>query len=112
MQHRWIVGLSVSVVGLGCNQLGTAACDETVAARVVGEALDAGITFFDTSDEYGRDYANPADISGWGRSEEILGRTLRNHRDAVLEPPSWRRDNRHTWTGDGGRALAAESRRL
>ena len=84
MLHRQIGSLSVSVVGLGCNQLGTAACDETVAKRVVREALDAGITFFDTSDEYGHDYADPTNISGWGRSEEILGGTLQSHRDKVV----------------------------
>jgi aryl-alcohol dehydrogenase-like predicted oxidoreductase len=84
MEHRRVGGLSVSVVGLGCNQLGTAACDEAVAEGVVHEALDAGITYFDTSDEYGRDYADPSNAGGWGRSEEILGRTLRDHRDEVV----------------------------
>jgi aryl-alcohol dehydrogenase-like predicted oxidoreductase len=54
------------------------------AERVVAEAFEAGITFFDTSDEYGRDYANPSDVTGWGRSEEILGRALRPHRDDVV----------------------------
>src|SRR5438105_1027598 len=70
MEQRTIGSLSVSVVGMGCNQLGTKACDETASLQVVGEALDNGITLFDTSDEYGRDYANPADLSGWGRPGE------------------------------------------
>jgi aryl-alcohol dehydrogenase-like predicted oxidoreductase len=84
MEHRALGELSVSVIGLGCNQLGTAACDEATGEKIVNEALDAGITFFDTSDEYGRDYAQPTDPTGWGRSEEILGRALRSHRDDVV----------------------------
>ncbi len=84
MEQRTIGSLSVSVVGMGCNQLGTKACDETVSLQVVGEALDNGITLFDTSDEYGRDYANPADLSGWGRSEELLGQALAGRRDEAV----------------------------
>jgi aryl-alcohol dehydrogenase-like predicted oxidoreductase len=84
MEERSIGSLSVSVVGLGCNQIGTKACDGADADRVVHEAVDAGITFFDTSDEYGRDYMNPGDLAGWGRSEEVLGRALRHCRDAVV----------------------------
>jgi aryl-alcohol dehydrogenase-like predicted oxidoreductase len=80
MEYRKLGSLKVSVVGMGCNQLGTAACEPAMAERVVAEALDAGIAFFDTSDEYGRDYLNPADTRGWGRSEEILGRVLGNNR--------------------------------
>ena len=84
MEHRALGQLSVSVIGLGCNQFGTAACDETTSRTVVAEALDAGITFFDTADEYGRNYADPTDPAGWGRSEEILGRALQGHRDEVV----------------------------
>jgi aryl-alcohol dehydrogenase-like predicted oxidoreductase len=84
MEPRTIGSLSVSVVGLGCNQLGTSACDEATSSKVVADALEAGITFFDTSDEYGRSYADPSDLSGWGRSEELLGRALAGHRDDVV----------------------------
>jgi aryl-alcohol dehydrogenase-like predicted oxidoreductase len=84
MEQRTVGNLSVSVVGLGCNQLGTPACDAATSERVVHEALDAGITLFDTSDEYGRDYSNPASEEGWGRSEELLGKALRAHRDQVV----------------------------
>lgn len=84
MEHRRIGALTVPVVGLGCNQLGTAACDAATAERIVGEAIDAGVTLFDTSDEYGRDYAHPEDLSGWGRTEEILGRALKGRRDKVI----------------------------
>jgi aryl-alcohol dehydrogenase-like predicted oxidoreductase len=84
MEHRTIGRLSASVVGLGCNQFGTAACDEATSATVVGEALDAGITFFDVADEYGQNYADPSDPRGWGRSEEILGKALKGHRHEVV----------------------------
>ena len=71
----------MSVVGLGCNQLGTKSCNAATADQIVHEALDAGITYFDTSDEYGRDYADPSNGEGWGRSEELLGKALGTRRE-------------------------------
>ncbi len=65
-------GLQVSVLGLGCNNFGSRV-DEDVARAVVRASLDAGVTFFDTSDSYGE-----------GRSEEYLGRALGGHRDGVV----------------------------
>jgi len=82
VQHRSIKGLSVSVVGMGCNQLGVA-CDEQGAAALVNEAIDAGITYFDIADEYGRRYFDPTDPS-WGVAEEYLGKALRGKRDRVV----------------------------
>jgi hypothetical protein len=69
---------------LGTNQLGTAACDEASSTRIVNEAIDAGITYFDTADEYGRNYHDPNDPRGWGRCEEYLGRALGARRDDVV----------------------------
>jgi aryl-alcohol dehydrogenase-like predicted oxidoreductase len=83
MELRQIGQLSVSVVGVGCNQFGTSA-DESTTARVVHEAIDAGINYFDTADEYGRNYADPKDPKGWGLSEELLGKALRGRRDQVV----------------------------
>ncbi len=71
-------------MGLGCNQFGTAACDEDASVQVIGEALDGGVTFLDTADEYGSNYFDPNDPAGWGRSEEILGRALKGRRDEVV----------------------------
>ena len=71
-------GLVVSAVGLGCNNLGRPGTDtesQDGTDRVVGAALDAGITFFDVSDTYG---ARP------GLAEERLGAALRHHRDQVV----------------------------
>jgi len=69
---RRIGSLDVSAVGLGCNNFGTR-LDYYATASVVEAALEAGITFFDTADIYGR-----------GRSEEYLGSALGARRDRVV----------------------------
>ncbi len=66
-------GLTVSVVGLGCNNFGVR-CDADQSEKVINAALDNGITFFDTADIYG----------GRGGSETILGNVLRHRRDQVI----------------------------
>ncbi|HWL42028.1 MAG TPA: aldo/keto reductase [Ilumatobacter sp.] len=71
-------GLVVSVVGLGCNNLGRKGAQtesQTGVDAVVHAALDAGMTLFDTADTYG---AAP------GLSEELLGRALGTRRDDVV----------------------------
>ena len=71
-------GLAVSVVGLGCNNLGRrGAVTETQEGTdaVVHAALDAGVTLFDVADTYG---AEP------GLSETMLGRALGRRRDEVV----------------------------
>ena len=65
-------GLMVSTIGLGTNAFG-ARIDAEQTQRVVDAALDAGITFFDTSDTY-----------GVGASEELLGRSLGKRREDVV----------------------------
>lgn len=66
-------GLSVSVVGLGCNNFGMA-CDLEASRAVVHNALDSGITLFDTADVYG----------GNGGSETILGQVLGDRRKDIV----------------------------
>lgn len=80
MEFRSIGPLSVSVVGLGCNNFGRK-LDSRASAAVVSAALDAGVTFFDTADIYG--YGDH-DFSGTGRSEEFLGAALAGRRDDVV----------------------------
>jgi aryl-alcohol dehydrogenase-like predicted oxidoreductase len=63
-------GLSVSVVGLGCNNFGRR-IDLGQTKAVVRAALDAGVTMFDTSDTY-------------GESEDFLGKTLGKERDDIV----------------------------
>ena len=70
--------LRVSAVGLGCTSFGDrvwheAALDEAASAAIVHEALDQGITLFDTAESYGK-----------GLSEEYLGRALGARRSDVI----------------------------
>ena len=68
-------GRQVSIVGLGCWQLGGdwGHVDEADAMGVLHAAVDAGVTFFDTADVYGD-----------GRSEILIGRLLAERSDAAL----------------------------
>jgi aryl-alcohol dehydrogenase-like predicted oxidoreductase len=79
MEQRSIGALSVSSVGLGCNNFGRK-LDEDASASVVHAALDAGINFFDTADVYG--YGDHS-YSGTGKSEEFLGAALGTRRAEV-----------------------------
>ncbi len=72
MERRSVGSLSVTVVGIGCNNFGSR-IDEKRTEEVIGAAFDAGINFFDTADMY----AN-------GRSEELLGRFLGRRRPEVV----------------------------
>jgi aryl-alcohol dehydrogenase-like predicted oxidoreductase len=108
-------GLSVPVIGLGCNNLGrTGTASETSegARALVDAAVDAGVTFFDTADSYG---ARP------GLSEELLGAALRGRRDDVLVATKFGLDVRGVNGADFGargsrryivRAAEASLRRL
>lgn len=74
MRQRTFPGtdLSVSVVGLGCNNFGSRA-DARTTQLVVDAAIDQGITLFDTAESYGA-----------GESERLLGRSLKGRRDQVV----------------------------
>ena len=71
-ETRALGSLKVSVIGLGCNNFGKP-LDQGATRRVVDEALDSGINFFDTADVYGET-----------RSEEFLGRALGARRKTVV----------------------------
>jgi aryl-alcohol dehydrogenase-like predicted oxidoreductase len=58
---------------VGCNQFGPSA-DQEATTRIVRTALDLGVNFFDTADEYGPE----------GLSEEYLGRALKGRRDDAV----------------------------
>ena len=72
METRSLGSLSVSVVGLGCNNFGLR-LDQAGTDEVVAAALDTGINFFDTADVYGKT-----------QSEELLGRALGAGRQRVV----------------------------
>jgi aryl-alcohol dehydrogenase-like predicted oxidoreductase len=65
-------GLEVSAMGIGGYHLGSAE-SEAEATRIVIEALDAGVNFFDNAWEYHQ-----------GLSEERLGRALKGRRDRAV----------------------------
>ncbi|MGH3389056.1 MAG: aldo/keto reductase [Actinomadura sp.] len=108
-------GLVVSVVGLGCNNLGrpkTRTQTLEGGQAVVDAAIDAGITLFDVADSYG---GEP------GLSEEILGRCLAGRRDGVVIATKFGMDMRGANGADFGargsrryirRAVEASLRRL
>lgn len=73
METRRIGSLTVSLVGVGCNNFG-GRIDADATKAVVDAAIDAGVTLFDTADVYG----------GNGRSEELLGAALGAKRDDVI----------------------------
>lgn len=68
-------GRSVGVIGLGAWQLGAdwGQVSEDDALATLVAAIDAGVNFIDTADVYGD-----------GRSEQIIGRLLRERPDAGL----------------------------
>src|SRR6185436_1390486 len=74
MRHRLLgpTGVKVSCLSLGTMSFGGDA-DEATAGKLFARAREAGINFFDTANVYNE-----------GRSEEILGRLLRDCRDEVV----------------------------
>jgi aryl-alcohol dehydrogenase-like predicted oxidoreductase len=79
-------GLTVSELCLGTMMFGDwGNRDEHQCRRMVDTALEAGINFIDTADEY-----------AFGGSEEIVGRTVRGRRDQVVLATKF-----HHQMGDG-----------
>ncbi|MBV9825530.1 MAG: aldo/keto reductase [Alphaproteobacteria bacterium] len=70
-------GLRVSLIGLGCNNLG-GRIDLEASRKVVHRALDRGITFFDTADIYGNVHGH------LGGSESALGQILADRRKDIV----------------------------
>jgi aryl-alcohol dehydrogenase-like predicted oxidoreductase len=91
METRRIGSLDATVVGLGCNNFGMR-LDAGATAQVITAALDAGVTFFDTADSYGR-----------GRSEEYVGRALAGMRREVVIATKFGSD-----MGEGRRGARAD----
>ena len=66
-------GLSVSRLSMGCNRLGDPGVDPAQWPPIVQRALDLGITFFDSSENYNE-----------GRSEAILGEVTSTTKQSVV----------------------------
>lgn len=77
MDHRTLGQLSVSVVGLGCNNFG-GRIDAEQTQAVVDAAIDAGVDYFDTAESYGN-----------GASEELLGHAVGSRRAQVTIATKW-----------------------
>ncbi len=73
-KHLGRTGLVVSRIALGTMNFGELT-DEATSFRIMDEAIDAGINFFDTADVYGGPQS-PDMEKGFGTSEEIIGRWL------------------------------------
>jgi aryl-alcohol dehydrogenase-like predicted oxidoreductase len=68
------LGFGAMTFGSGSGPMGSVwKTPQDTADALVGRALDAGVTFFDTADAY-----------AGGQSEEILGKALRGKRDDVV----------------------------
>ena len=74
MEYRRLgnTGLKVSEVGLGGNNFGWWA-DEQTSVTVINHALDIGVNFIDTADVYDR-----------GHSEEFVGKAVKDKRSQVI----------------------------
>lgn len=80
MHYRLLGGLSVSAIGIGCMPMVTtgsilygAKGSDDVSVRTIHEAIDLGVTFFDTAEVYG-----PLE------NEELLGRAIKGKRDGLV----------------------------
>src|ERR1041384_7400895 len=70
-------GINVSAIGLGCMSFsGTYGPSEDAAATtLIHDAIEAGITMFDSSDAYGN-----------GQNETLVGKALKGTRRVVMIP--------------------------
>lgn len=108
-------GLTVSTIGLGCNNFGragTASETQEGTTAVIDAAIEAGVTLFDTADIYGKER---------GLSETLMGHALRGKRDRIVLASKFGMDmagaNGPDWNARGSRryirlAVEASLRRL
>lgn len=68
---RWAIG---GVWTFDGTSAGRSTMDDRESAGAIHEALDLGVTFFDTAAAY-----------GCGHSEQVLGAALAGHRDRVID---------------------------
>ncbi len=112
MDHHLLgrTGRTVSSIGLGTWQLGADWGDvsESDALDVLSAAVDSGVTFLDTADVYGD-----------GRSEQVIGRFLRDHEGLTVAtkmgrrmdqvPENYTLDHFREWTDRSRRNLGVDT---
>ncbi|TDW29158.1 aldo/keto reductase [Cryobacterium psychrophilum] len=108
-------GLTVSTIGLGCNNFGragTVTASQAGTNAVIDAAIDVGVTLFDTADIYGAER---------GQSETLMGHALKGKRDRIVLASKFGMDmggaNGPDWGARGSRryirlAVEASLRRL
>jgi aryl-alcohol dehydrogenase-like predicted oxidoreductase len=82
-------GVRVSVIGLGANRFGSENVPQTEVNRIIAAALDLGINFIDTSNNYTA-----------GHSEETLGHALKGRGDNFVLATKFsfpKKDGPNTW---------------
>ena len=80
MKYRTLgQGLKVSAIGIGCmpmirdGNISYGIADDDVSTRTIHEAIDLGITFFDTAEMYGP-----------FRNEELVGAAIKGRREGLV----------------------------
>ncbi|MGP8122671.1 MAG: aldo/keto reductase [Xanthobacteraceae bacterium] len=68
-------GIEVSALGFGCMSFSGVygASDDDAAVALIHQAIDRGVTLFDTADMY-----------GWGHNETVVGRALAGRRAGIV----------------------------
>ena len=72
-RHLGNAGVRVSVIGLGANRFGSKEVSQVEVDRIIDQALELGVNFFDTANVYNE-----------GRSEETLGHALKGRMDQIV----------------------------
>jgi aryl-alcohol dehydrogenase-like predicted oxidoreductase len=90
-RHLGKQGLTVSALGLGCMGMswGYGPTDDAASIATIHEAIDLGVTFFDTAEVYGP-YVN----------ETLVGQALAERRDSVIIATKFGFDIRHGKVAD------------
>src|SRR5258706_15576288 len=75
IETRAVASAAVSAIGFGCMSLSNiyGASDDRAGIDLIRDAIDRGVTLFDTSDMY-----------GWGHNEELVGRAIAGRHSEVI----------------------------
>ena len=97
MRHRPLgtSGIEASIVGLGTAAIGgdggSAGPTDDEFVKAIHAAIDRGVTLIDTAPSY-----------GWGHSEEVVGKAIKDRRDQVVVATKcgvWWEDERGSYNG-------------